>query len=424
MERRNFLALLSTPALIAVIQACSDKSNNGASNPPAAGVARSNLARTTTSPDDALEASSTVNALGMDLFRLLAGNQPGGNLVLSPASIAVALTMTAAGARAATLSEMVATVHIDEPATIHHAMNAMLVELASRETDKVAISIANSLWAQQGVAFQQPFLDVLAAEYAAGLNLVDYKSNAEAARTEINTWVGNETKGRIPQLLGKGAITPDARLTLVNAVYMKAPWLQTFAVAGTVDGPFTVADGSVKQVPMMVLTETLPYTSGDGFQAIELAYDSDHLTMLIFLPEKDTLAEFEQTFVVGDATSYLSPTKVVLRLPRFDITSSFSLADALQHLGMNQAFTTTADFSGITTEEPLMIGAVIHQANITVDENGTEAAAATAVATGAGAMSEPQPPLELTFDRPFVFAIRDRGTEAILFVGRIGDPTP
>ena len=212
------------------------------------------------------------------------------------------------------------------------------------------------------------------------------------------------------------------RFAIVDAVYLKAPWLQVFNPEATRDGTFTTTDGTAKQVPMMHKSGTFPYATGDGWQAVELAYDSDDLTMLVFLPEPGFLANFEQIFLVSDATAYLSAVQVDLTLPKFDIATAISLGDTLQSLGITAAFSSDADLSGITTQESLDVAAVIHQANITVDEAGTEAAAATAV-IGEATSAPPSDPIVFTVDRPFVFALRDRGTEAILFIGRVGDPS-
>ena len=174
-------------------------------------------------------------------------------------------------------------------------------------------------------------------------------------------------------------LTTETRLTLVNAVYLKADWAQPFDAGLTVDAPFTTAAGDTIDVPTMSRTAELAYATGDGWRAVELPYADSSLAMLIFVPEDGFLHLFEEIFLITDATRYLTPHRVRLRLPRFDIESSFSLGDQLREMGMPTAFGGDADFSGITTEVALRIAAVVHQANITVTEEGTEAAAATAV---------------------------------------------
>lgn len=422
MHRRDFLALLSTPALVALLQACSSDGESSATDgtaPPRGTMARSDLARTPTSPDDALEASGALDQFGIDLYRLMALDQPTGNIVISPASIAIALSMVLAGAKGETAEQLAAGLRVSSADTIHHAMNSLTTELESRSEENVILTIESSLWAQYDVVLRQAFLDLIAAEYAAGVHQVDYRDDAEGARAEINDWVDQQTAGRIPELLAEGAVSDATRLTLVNAIYMKAPWLQPFDVGATTDQPFTTTDGTVVQVPAMAMRATVNYGSGDGWQAIDLAYDSHDLTMIVILPEEGTLAQFEEEFLLTSITPYMSPTDVRLQLPRFEADTAVPLIDLLKRLGVEDLFD-GADLSGMSDDD-LQVSAVVHQANISVDEAGTEAAAATAVVVGETSAPADEP-IDFTVDRPFLFAIRDRGTEAYLFLGRIGDP--
>lgn len=419
MDRRTFLALLALPAVASVLPACGDDDDPG-NGPP--GAARSDVPRTAADPAAAAPAATAVNAFGTELYRRLAGAQPTGNIVCSPTSIALALTMASAGARGTTLEEMQATLEISDPATIHRAMNALDAELDRRNGKDVTLAVANSIWGQEGFAFETPFLDLLAAEYGAGLELVDYIDDTDGAREAINDWVDDRTEGRIPQLLDEGVLTPDSRLTLVNAIYMKATWIDRFSEDATVDRPFTTADAEVIDVPTMALTGTLAYSNGDGWQAVELPYEGNELAMVILLPEEGYLAEYQQHFVLSESVDYFEHREVALRLPRFDIRAALSLGDHLAAMGMELAFSPEADFSGITTETALSISAVIHQANITVDEEGTEAAAATAVVIGATSAPIETEIVEMFVDRPFLFVVRDRDTGVILFLGRVGDP--
>lgn len=425
MHRRDFLALLSTPALVALLQACSSDDGGSAPDgtaPPKGTLARSDLARTLTNPDDALEASGALDQFGIDLFRLMAVDQPSGNIVISPASIVIALSMVLAGAKGDTATQLAAGLRITSADTIHHAMNALTTELERRSEENVILTIESSLWAQYDVELRQAFLDLIAAEYAAGVHQVDYRGDAEGARAEINEWVDAQTAGRIPELLADGTVDASTRLALVNAIYMKAPWLQPFAAENTTDHPFTTTDGSVVQVPAMSMRTTVNYGSGDGWQAIDLAYDSHNLTMIVVLPEEGTLAQFEEEFLLTGITPYMAPTDVVLQLPRFEVETAVPLVELLKRMGIEDLFD-GADLSGITDGD-LQVSAVVHQANISVDEAGTEAAAATAVVVGetSAAPSETEP-IQFIVDRPFIFAVRDRGTEAYLFLGRVGDPS-
>lgn len=450
MDRRTFLALSSTPALVALLQACGgDDSAGPATTPPgpvttppgpgpsAAGEARSLVARESADPALAAQAAAAVNAFGADLYARVSGDGTE-NLVCSPTSIVLALAMTRGGALGATATEMDTVLHAAElgadPAALHPGMNALTSELEARsgtfdvmgEPATVELSIANSLWGQDGLPWVDSFLDLLAAQYGAGMRLVDYLADAEAARTAINEWVAVETKDRIPELLGEGTITPDSRLTLVNAVYLKAPWLEPFAEGATAPGPFTTASGATVDVPMMRASRSLGYSSGDGWQAVDLPYAGGALSMLLLVPDLGQLAAVEAGLAAGlleDAVRSSAGRDVNLGLPRFDLETKVELNAVLAALGMPGAFDpSAADFSGMTTAEQLFIGVVVHQANITVDEEGTEAAAATAV--GMRATSAPMdPPVELTIDRPFLYAVRDTVTGAVLFLGRVSDPS-
>ena len=460
MDRRHFLALLSTPVLVALLESCSSDDAGtdptggtdttggtgstpgtsapgtwepGTSEPDAtapgttgqggAGAAetRSELARTTVPAAEGRAASDAFNQLGRDLLRELSTAQPSGNLVFSPASIALALTMTAAGARGQTLEQILATLHVDDADGIHRATNAVTAELERRNEGSVELSVSNSLWAQNGLSFEPTFLDLLATEYGAGVNLVDYRTDPEAARAAINAWVADETSDRIPQLLAEGVITADARLTLVNAIYMKAPWLRQFSEDATSEITFTNVDGDATTVAAMSMSRSFLYASGEGWQSVELDYEGEQMAMALLVPDAGKLGEYEQGAALAGLTEAAAYRSVRLTLPKFDIESSLSLDDVLQALGMTTAFTRDADFSGITTQETLNVGAVIHQANISVDEFGTEAAAATAVVIETTSAPGDEP-VELVIDRPFLFSVFDRETGVVLFAGRVGDP--
>jgi serpin B len=439
IPRRGFLALLALPAVAAVLQACGgdDSAEPSVSTPAASnGIVRSDVALVTTSVDEAAAATTALNVFGADAYALLAemSQETNGNLVFSPASIAIALTMVRAGAVGATGTEIDDVLHIEDPAAIHRAMNALSRALEARsgtfdvdgEQREVTLSIANSLWGQSGLAFEQPFIDTLAAEYDAGLRVTDFIADPDGSRTTINEWVSEETRDRIPNLLPEGSITTDTRLTLVNAVYLKAPWATQFREEATLDQPFTRLDGSTVDVPMMAARLTAPYAAGEGWQAVELGYVGGELAMLLLVPDAGGLAAVESSLSDGlldDAVAALSDAEVDLQLPRWDIETSAQLADLLRELGMPTAFTDAADFSGISREAALAISAVVHQANITVDENGTEAAAATAVVVGATSAPEPTDVVELHIDRPFLFVLRDTTTGAVTFLGRIADPS-
>jgi serpin B len=286
----------------------------------------------------------------------------------------------------------------------------------------VLLRIANQAFAQGDFPLEAAYLDALAARFGSGIRLVDFIRNAEGARGDINAWVDERTEGRIPELLPQDSIDELTRLVLVNAVYLKAAWLAPFDEEATAPGPFHRLDGSTIDVPTMHDTLGLRYAEGRSWQAVELPYVGRQLGMLIVLP--DELPAFEAAFDGASfekITEALEAERVAMSLPRFGIESKLDLKTVLGAMGMPLAFDPVrADFSGITPVDDLYISGVIHQANIDVDEEGTEAAAATGVVMGT--TSAPPPPIPMSVDRPFLFALRDLETGAILFLGRVVEP--
>lgn len=394
-------------------------------------VARADVPRATAAPQDAVAAAAAVNAFGLDLYRVMGAG--GSNVVVSPASVALALAMARAGARGETAAQMDAVLRgfgSDEfgawPAALDAALSSRSGSFEDRDGGRldVTLRIANAPFAQRDMPLVAAYLEALAARFGAGLRLVDYIADTEAARRTINAWVDERTERRIPELLVPGVLTTDTRLALVNAIYLKAPWRTPFAEEATEPAPFTRGDGTVVDVPTMTTTTGLRYAAGPGWRAVELAYLGDALALTVIVP--DDLAAFEaglDAAALDAVAAGLADRTVTLWLPRFGIETKASLADALRALGMPVAFDAgRADFSGITTAEQLVIAAVIHQANIDVDEKGTEAAAATAVAIE-WTSAPVDEPLTVRVDRPFLFALRDVPTGAVLFLGRVSDPS-
>jgi serpin B len=426
---KRFLAGLLVLALAAGCGA-TNPSGNGA-NGADIELAAANVAHLAGTPQDAANAAAAVNTFGLALYGRVAAADKAGNLVLSPASIALALAMARAGARGQTATEMDAVLrslgsddHAAWLAALDSALNSRTGQFQdmSGKPQDVTLRIVNAPFAQRGFALQPAYLDALAARFGAGLRLVDYVNATEAARQAINAWVSVQTEQRIKELLAGGDLDTLTRLVLVNAIYLKAAWQTPFTVEATAPAPFTRIDGSTVDVPMMNGGGELPYAAGDGWRAVELPYVGGKLSMLVIVP--DDLAAFEGALddkVLGTITGALATNQVNLGLPKFGAESRVELAPVLAALGMPTAFSDAADFSGITTQEPLLVSAVIHQANIDVDEKGTTAAAATAVVMRASAM--PAQPITLTVDRPFLFALRDVDTGAVLFLGRIADPS-
>ncbi len=425
---RRHLAALAALVLTVTVACGGAAGSPAASAPTGITLAVAHVPRASVSPADATAAAASIDAFGWDLLRALAR---GDNTVVSPASIAIALAMAQAGAGGETASQMNAVLH-GAGSGSGAGINALDQALAARNgtfTDAgshdltVALRVANAPFAQAGMTPEPSYLDALASRFGAGLRLVDYRRDPEAARKLINAWVESQTEGRIPRLLAPGILDTLTRLTLVNAIYLKAPWQVPFDAELTKPAPFTRADGSTVDVPTMAGgLQQLRYAEGSGWKAVELPYAGGSLAMTIVVP--DDLAAFVQHLdgmQFGQITGALAEREVELWLPRFAIRAETDLARTLATLGMPLAFDPQlADFSGITAEERLYISAVVHQANISVDEKGTEAAAATAVAMAATAM--PADSVTLRVDRPFLFAVRDLPTGAILFLGQVTDP--
>lgn len=395
-----------------------------------AGEARAEVPRATATDADAAPAVTANDAFAADLYRRLAATGDG-NVVFSPLSITTALAMTRNGAVGTTRTEMDAVLHAPPGSGLDEGLNALDRALEARNGERgagerraeVALRSANALWAQQGLAFQAPFLDTMARDYGAGVSLVDYRSDPSGARRSINEWVSERTREKIPELVPDGIITADTRLVLTNAVYFKAPWAEALTPVG--DQPFRRADGTSVPAPAMVGGHGGRYGRGAGWQAASLRYLGDELSMVVIVP--DDLASFEaglDSATLAAVTGGLSEELDAVTMPTFRFRTQVLLKDQLRALGMPTAFgagTEPADFSAMTTEADLEIADVVHEGFIAVDEEGTEAAAATAVVmqeTSAAIGGE-----RLVVDRPFLFAIRDDATGAIVFLGRVTDPT-
>ena len=368
------------------------------------------------------------NAFALEIYNTLRSEN--GNLILSPYSISLALAMTYAGARGETESQMAQTLHFPSQDKAHPAFNALdlALENAPVSVDKnqepMKLNIANAIWSEQTVPFQQDFLDAIALNYGAGIHLADFIHQAEPARIEINNWVSDKTEDKINDLLPKDSVGSDTRMVLVNAIYFKADWLAQFDANSTGDAPFYLIDGTEVTAKTMHESMYIPYTQGDGYQAVELAYAGGTAAMDIIVPDAGNFEAFESTLnkeTLDGILNGMQPTSVSLSLPKFEFTKDFGLSDAFVGLGMSNAFDSDlADFSGMTGKKDLFIGNVIHKAFVAVDEEGTEAAAATAVIMEA--TSAMRQDVNLQIDRPFIFIIRDTVNGQILFIGRVMNP--
>lgn len=442
--------------------------------PPIAGLelATSVVARASADPKAAKAISTSVTTFGLDLYREMLAEPALGlrdkNVVFSPTSIALALAMARGGAKSETASQMDAVLRTAGWGDLQAGLNALDQALASRggtykddeeQTHELALRIANASFAQRGWSVEPEYLDAIATAFGAGLRLVDYSADPEAARKTINAWVSQQTAKRIPELLLPPNVSTAARLYLVNAIYLKANWVAQFPTSATAPTTFTGLDGSKATVPTMRLAggQEVPYLRGDGWQATELRYRGPEqtmpLSMTLIVP--DDLRSFESSLTakqLGQVWTGLTkertrlheavvisgaeddcgtyPYTLDLFMPRFKVGTRAELKEALTTLGMPLAFDPGgADFTGIhrptSADDTIHIANVVHQANIDVDEKGTVAAAATAVGMDTGGCTGPLPgkTVTLRLDRPFLFVLRDIETGAVLFMGRVVDPS-
>lgn len=366
------------------------------------------------------EATRADAAFGTSLYRTL---RPSGNTVFSPASIAAALKMTLAGARGETADELSAALRLGSP----QEAAASLSELAALGTastgDDLILRTPNTMWLDETLTVRETYLRTLAD--TVGVARCDFAGAPEASRQAINAWVEQQTAGKITNLVSRQLISAATRLVLVNAVYLKALWERKFPAEHTDQQPFYAERLEPSAVPAMHLETELAYHRGDGYQSVLLPYRGGTLGMAIVLPD-GPLSEFAPGFDVAATVGALvaDGTKCRVRLsqPRFRVEASFLLADVLRALGVRRAFTNDADFSGIC-DEPVAISEVVHKAFIDVAEEGTEAAAATAmVFRAAGIIRRPEPDVIMTVDRPFLFAIADTRTGLPLFLGQYAGP--
>ena len=366
------------------------------------------------------------NSFAFDLYRQIESSE--GNLFFSPYSISSALAMTYAGARGNTEKEMAKTLKFTDQQKLHPAFSDLAVRLNKvQEGGHIELSIANSLWPQAEYEFLDSYLELTKAYYGVAITPVDYKNSTEAARQMINHWVEDKTKQKIKDLIKPGVLDPLTRLVLANAIYFKGNWKTQFQPDRTKDAPFHVSPTRVVQVPMMSQKENYNYADLGTLSMIELPYIGEELAMIILLPkENDGIDELESGLSAESLVQMrdeLRNREILVYLPKFKMTSGFRLDKNLISMGMADAFNPRkADFSGMDGRPDwLYIGAVIHKAFVEVNEEGTEAAAATAVVMKARGL--PKPPPVFRADHPFIFLIHQKRTGSILFMGRVTDPT-
>jgi serpin B len=416
-------------------------------------LARSPLARACPMHEDigpAARLANGINTFASEMYAKLSRENTG-DLFFSPFSIEAALGMTAAGAKGDTLKEMETVLRLPpEPhAAFGDLINHMNAPNFWRMKRPYQLSVANAIWAQEGYPWHKEFVDLTRKHYGAGVVEVNF-GESEAARKRINKWVETETRDKIKDLIGPNVISSLTRMVLANAIYFKGDWQTKFDKKETKDAPFTRADGTKADAPLMNLTsefnygemtipaaeerDTLPpdvprvpiayFRPKVKVQVLELPYVTGQLSMLVYLPDRaaaiDRLAGWLAAEELG--TRALKPRKVMVSLPRFKAESKFLLNAPLMEMGMRKAFG-AADFTGMSSEgKNLYISHVLHKAFVDVNEEGSEAAAATAVVIKERVSAHPDLPVEFRADRPFAFTIRDNKTGATLFMGRYNGP--
>ncbi len=379
------------------------------------------------------------NEFAFDLYAKLRNSE--GNLFFSPYSISTALALTYCGARGQTESQMAGVLNFpffakpgpaissklkSDRQKFASAFGKIIKDMNSRgEKGGYELRVANALWGQKGYEFLEDYTELIKSYYEGQLNEVDFIRATEAARKTINKWVERKTNNKITNLIQKGVLDSMTRLVLTNAIYFKGNWARQFKKDKTKDAPFTLDDGEKIETAMMNQTAEFGYMETASFQGLDLPYVDDELSMIILLPKKnDGLDELEKTLTVENLPKWLKKLykrEVVVSVPKFKMTSQFSLASVLKSMGITDAFSSNANFSGINGKRDLFISAVIHKAYVDVNEEGTEAAAATGVTMKLTSVGPSRIPV-FRADHPFLFLIRDNHTGSILFIGRVMNP--
>lgn len=370
----------------------------------------------------AQSASEAINTFAFDLYRDLkiGGNE---NLVYSPFSITPAFGMVTLGAKGETLKQLNATFHFGNEPRFHKTIGLLQRDILSSSSEDITITLANKAWMQNDYSILRTYRKNLKKYYKAEMYRVDFIKDPELSRQTINLAVEHDTKQHIKNLLPQGSISELTRLVLTNAIYFKGKWKEPFEPEKTKERDFTIADGSKVKHQFMSADKTFGYFKADNFAALEMDYKGEELSMLIILPnEGKPLSEFEKTFTVekyNDIVKAIEPQKTLVFIPRFTVESDFSMKKVLGEMGLTVPFSDDADFSGISGNKDLKISDAYHKAYIEVTEEGTTAAAATAVVVAMKSM-----PNFNVFDanRPFMFILRHKPTNTILFIGRVAKP--
>lgn len=372
--------------------------------------------------DEPRNAAGPANAFADVMYASLAKGD--GNLFFSPYSVHSALGMALAGARGETARQMQEVLQVASADAAAGNFATLAAHLDGvRQRSGFELNIANSLWAEQTIPFEGSFLALMKERYRSELMQVSYRTDPDDARNRINRWIADATKEKIPELIPSGTLTRATRLVLANAIYFKAAWMEQFEKSASRDGDFTTGTSRKVTAKMMHGEFEAPYAQTEELQILELPYRGGATSMLIVLPKAGAGIEAAERQVSALADLKLPRATVQTTLPRFKLRYQADLAKLLAGMGMPLAFSGNADFSGMTRAESLLISNVIHEAYVDVNEEGTEAAAATAVVMKAVAMPMQREVVTFTADHPFLFLIRDNASRAILFVGRVTDPS-
>lgn len=368
--------------------------------------------------------ASANNDFGIALYQALdTENSKTDNLFIAPYSVSSALAMTWAGARGETASEMAKVLRFSpDQFNPHDGISSL--NSAFESLDHVTMNVANSLWPAEKFKLDPVYLDLMKKYYGVEITALDYAGETEASREKINTWVETETREKIKNLITPGALDPMTVLVLVNAIYFKGDWMTKFDPDRTVEGTFQCADGSKQTVSMMRQKKEFKYTEIEDLKILEMPYIGDRLAMTLILPQDMKTLNAVETAITPDKLNrwfkQMRNVEVDVTLPKFKMEwGATDITDALKSMGMRQAFSGRADFSGMAKGGGINIDMVLHKTYIEVNEEGSEAAGATAVILRKTAM---MPRIEFTADHPFIFMIRDTGSGAILFMGRLMAP--
>ncbi len=442
------LGLLFVLTLALVLQACG--SGDGADDqakpaldfvtPTPRSCTAADVDNTQPVDEDVIQLACDNSNFAFDLYSALSDGED--NLFFSPFSISQVLAMAYAGARGETECQMMDTLRYGLPQDrLHPAFHALDLALHSRGEDafnpseseednpNFRLNIANAVWGQEGLEFSGDYEETLAKNYGGEMRRLNFTAAPEESRVLINDWVAEETEGKIQDLFPPGTIDAQTLFVLTNAIYFNASWLWPFPPDDTVERPFHLSNGGTVEVPMMTDNfhyRHVNYAQGDGFQAVEIPYRTWEMSMIAFLPDEGEFEDLEDSLnaeILDHVVMELEERDITLTMPRFEFESEFMLGQTLAKMGMSDAFSGVADFSGITDVSELWISAVVHKAFVSVNEEGTEAAAATGMVMLASARLDREP-VVLALDRPFIFLIRDEPTGAILFLGRVMDPSP